>query len=54
MLRMSMDARSAPLPVVEGNAISVFQIATKNIQRAANGEMDAPGAGLLHCFEVGQ
>ena len=51
---MSMDARSASLPVVEGNAISVFQIATKNIQRAAYGEMDATGTGLLHCFEVGQ
>ena len=51
---LSMDARSASLPVVEGNAICVFQIATKNIQRAANGEMDATGAGLLHCFEVGQ
>ena len=49
-----MDARSAYLPMVEGNAISVFQIATKNIKRAAYGEMDATGAGFAHCFEVGE
>ena len=46
--------RDAALPVVEGNAICVFQIATKNVQRAADGEVDAATAGLLHCFKVGQ
>ena len=47
-------ASTFAMPLIIRDTVGIIQFTSKDVQCAADGEVDAATAGLLHGFEVGQ